>query len=185
MVRYSAHADALSGQERSRAAGGHAPSDWSSWSMPWRLSPSRTRPALMTESFDLAVLGGGPAGYVAALRAAQLGTKAVVIEKERVGGHLPEHRLHPHEGPDHLDGAAVEGEAGARVRRRHPDGDAGPAGPHGVQAGLGRCARRRGRAPAEGSRASPCCAAPVTWRGRGPLRCGARRAMRSASRRAG
>ncbi len=40
----------------------------------------------MTESFDLTVLGGGPGGYVAALRAAQLGMKAVVIEKERVGG---------------------------------------------------------------------------------------------------
>jgi dihydrolipoamide dehydrogenase len=40
----------------------------------------------MTERYDLAVLGGGPGGYVAALRAAQLGARAVVIEKERVGG---------------------------------------------------------------------------------------------------
>ncbi len=40
----------------------------------------------MTNQFDLAVLGGGPAGYVAALRAAQLGSRAVLIEKERVGG---------------------------------------------------------------------------------------------------
>ncbi len=40
----------------------------------------------MTEHFDLAVLGGGPAGYVAALRAAQLGARAVLIERERVGG---------------------------------------------------------------------------------------------------
>jgi dihydrolipoamide dehydrogenase len=40
----------------------------------------------MTGQFDLAVLGGGPAGYVAALRAAQLGARAVLIEKERVGG---------------------------------------------------------------------------------------------------
>jgi len=40
----------------------------------------------MNDQFDLAVLGGGPAGYVAALRAAQLGRRAVVIEKERVGG---------------------------------------------------------------------------------------------------
>ena len=40
----------------------------------------------MTDQFDLAVLGGGPGGYVAALRAAQLGARAVVIEKERVGG---------------------------------------------------------------------------------------------------
>ena len=40
----------------------------------------------MTGQFDLAVLGGGPAGYVAALRAAQLGAHAVLIERERVGG---------------------------------------------------------------------------------------------------
>ena len=37
-------------------------------------------------TYDLAVLGGGPAGYVGAIRAAQLGKKVVVIEKERAGG---------------------------------------------------------------------------------------------------
>jgi len=37
-------------------------------------------------SFDLAVVGGGPGGYVAAIRAAQLGTKTVVIEREHLGG---------------------------------------------------------------------------------------------------
>lgn len=36
--------------------------------------------------FDLAVIGGGPGGYVAAIRAAQLGLKTVVFERERVGG---------------------------------------------------------------------------------------------------
>ncbi|MFQ5742559.1 MAG: dihydrolipoyl dehydrogenase [Acidobacteriota bacterium] len=35
---------------------------------------------------DVAVIGAGPGGYVAALRAAQLGLQAVVIEKEFVGG---------------------------------------------------------------------------------------------------
>ena len=40
----------------------------------------------MTLQFDLAVLGGGPAGYVAALRAAQLGARPVLIEREWVGG---------------------------------------------------------------------------------------------------
>ena len=40
----------------------------------------------MPTNFDLAVIGGGPGGYVAALRAAQLGAKTVVIEKDRLGG---------------------------------------------------------------------------------------------------
>ncbi|HTG45922.1 MAG TPA: dihydrolipoyl dehydrogenase [Verrucomicrobiae bacterium] len=36
--------------------------------------------------YDLAVVGGGPAGYVGAIRAAQLGKKVICIEKERAGG---------------------------------------------------------------------------------------------------
>jgi dihydrolipoamide dehydrogenase len=35
---------------------------------------------------DVAVLGGGPGGYTAAIRAAQLGKKAVIIEQDRIGG---------------------------------------------------------------------------------------------------
>ena len=37
-------------------------------------------------AFDLAVLGGGPGGYVAAIRAAQLGLKVALIEREAMGG---------------------------------------------------------------------------------------------------
>lgn len=40
----------------------------------------------MKKSFDLAVLGGGPGGYVAAIRAAQLGYKTVIIDKDNLGG---------------------------------------------------------------------------------------------------
>tara|TARA_Y100001970_G_scaffold81050_1_gene102819 strand:- start:53 stop:1441 length:1389 start_codon:yes stop_codon:yes gene_type:complete len=36
--------------------------------------------------FDLAVIGGGPGGYVAAIRAAQLGQKVCIVEKEKLGG---------------------------------------------------------------------------------------------------
>ena len=36
--------------------------------------------------FDIAVIGGGPGGYVAAIRAAQLGMKTAVIERDKLGG---------------------------------------------------------------------------------------------------
>jgi dihydrolipoamide dehydrogenase len=38
------------------------------------------------QSFDLIVLGGGPGGYVAAIRAAQLGMKTAIVERENLGG---------------------------------------------------------------------------------------------------
>src|ERR1700757_4461408 len=37
-------------------------------------------------SFDLIVLGGGPGGYVAAIRAAQLGMKTALVEREHLCG---------------------------------------------------------------------------------------------------
>lgn len=40
----------------------------------------------MTMKADLVVLGGGPGGYVAAIRAAQLGMQVVLVEKAKVGG---------------------------------------------------------------------------------------------------
>jgi dihydrolipoamide dehydrogenase len=40
----------------------------------------------METKFDLIVVGGGPGGYVAAIRAAQLGMKAAVVERENLGG---------------------------------------------------------------------------------------------------
>ncbi len=36
--------------------------------------------------YDVGIIGGGPGGYVAAIRAAQLGLKPVLIEEDRVGG---------------------------------------------------------------------------------------------------
>ncbi|WP_207478785.1 dihydrolipoyl dehydrogenase [Arenibaculum pallidiluteum] len=40
----------------------------------------------MAEQFDVIVIGGGPGGYVAAIRAAQLGLKTACIEREHLGG---------------------------------------------------------------------------------------------------
>src|SRR5213082_994853 len=37
-------------------------------------------------SFDCVVIGSGPGGYVAAIRAAQLGMKTAVVEKDQIGG---------------------------------------------------------------------------------------------------
>ncbi|MBI3753163.1 MAG: dihydrolipoyl dehydrogenase [Deltaproteobacteria bacterium] len=38
------------------------------------------------QEFDIVIIGGGPGGYVAAIRAAQLGAKAALIEKDALGG---------------------------------------------------------------------------------------------------
>jgi dihydrolipoamide dehydrogenase len=41
---------------------------------------------IMAEAFDVAVIGAGPGGYVAAIRAAQLGLRTAVIERDQLGG---------------------------------------------------------------------------------------------------
>ena len=40
----------------------------------------------MADKYDCIVIGSGPGGYVAAIRAAQLGMKTAVVEKDRIGG---------------------------------------------------------------------------------------------------
>ena len=40
----------------------------------------------MSESYDVIVLGSGPGGYVSAIRAAQLGLKVAIVERENLGG---------------------------------------------------------------------------------------------------
>ncbi|MGZ8364134.1 MAG: dihydrolipoyl dehydrogenase [Caulobacteraceae bacterium] len=40
----------------------------------------------MAQDFDLVVIGAGPGGYVAAIRAAQLGMKCAIVERENLGG---------------------------------------------------------------------------------------------------
>ena len=37
-------------------------------------------------TYDVLVIGAGPAGYVCAIRCAQLGLKTAIVEKENVGG---------------------------------------------------------------------------------------------------
>lgn len=40
----------------------------------------------MQEKFDIIVIGAGPGGYIAAIRAAQLGMKVAIVEREHLGG---------------------------------------------------------------------------------------------------
>src|SRR5918997_5626296 len=47
---------------------------------------SRSRKSRMPETYDLIVLGSGPGGYVAAIRAAQLGRKTAIVERAELGG---------------------------------------------------------------------------------------------------
>ena len=58
-------------------------------------------------SFDLVVLGGGPGGYVAAIRAAQLGLKVAVIDREsEVRWDLSAGRLYPKQGSFRVEPSA-------------------------------------------------------------------------------
>ena len=41
---------------------------------------------MANKHFDVVVIGGGPGGYVGAIRAAQLGYKVAIIERAKLGG---------------------------------------------------------------------------------------------------
>ena len=65
------------------------------------------------QRYDLVVIGAGPGGYVAAIRAAQLGMRVACVEKDAdARRHLPERRLHPEQGAARLERALS---AGART----------------------------------------------------------------------
>src|ERR1700731_4855898 len=41
---------------------------------------------MSSDPYDILIIGGGPGGYVAAIRAAQFGFKTAVVEREHLGG---------------------------------------------------------------------------------------------------
>ena len=53
---------------------------------PYSLSEKKKSKEDIMANFDLIVIGSGPGGYVAAIRAAQLGMKVEVVEKAELGG---------------------------------------------------------------------------------------------------
>jgi dihydrolipoamide dehydrogenase len=65
----------------------------------------------MSDPYDVVIIGGGPGGYVGAIRAAQLGLRAALVERDKVGGTCLHYgciptkaMLHTAEVLDHLRG---------------------------------------------------------------------------------
>jgi dihydrolipoyl dehydrogenase len=76
----------------------------------------------VADSYDVIVIGGGPGGYVAAIRAAQLGKKTAVVEKDKPGGRCLNYAcipaktiLHSAELYDHAKNGAALGIAAKDV----------------------------------------------------------------------
>jgi dihydrolipoyl dehydrogenase len=79
----------------------------------------------MAESFDVIVIGGGPGGYHAAIRAAQLGKKTAVVEKDKPGGRCLNYACIPAKTMLHtaelLDHAQNSAELGVEVTKASLD----------------------------------------------------------------
>ncbi|MCO5316274.1 MAG: dihydrolipoyl dehydrogenase [Solirubrobacterales bacterium] len=82
----------------------------------------------MADSFDVIVIGGGPGGYVAAIRAAQLGKTTAVVEKDKVGGRCLNYACIPAKTMLHtaevLDHAKSSESIGVKVTGAELDWDA-------------------------------------------------------------
>ena len=110
------------------------------------------------DAVDLLVLGGGPGGYAAAIRAAQLGREVTLVERARPGRprrRLPAGRLHPQQGADR---AGRRGAAHARpARRRARAPTASAVSLERFQAWRGElCARPRARRRPAARRPATC-----------------------------
>jgi dihydrolipoamide dehydrogenase len=75
----------------------------------------------MADSYDVIVIGGGPGGYVAAIRSAQLGLKTAVVEKDKPGGRCLNYACIPAKTMLHtaeiLDHAQNGAELGIKVTK--------------------------------------------------------------------
>ena len=71
-------------------------------------------------SYDCIVIGSGPGGYVAAIRAAQLGMKTAVIEKDTVGGRCLNYACIPAKAVLRVADVLLGDRRGRRVRHHGP-----------------------------------------------------------------
>ena len=82
----------------------------------------------MADSFDTIVVGGGPGGYVAAIRSAQLGRKTAVVERDKAGGRCLNYACIPAKTVLHTaelyDQARNSAELGLTVKGASIDWDA-------------------------------------------------------------
>jgi dihydrolipoamide dehydrogenase len=82
----------------------------------------------MADKYDLIVIGGGPGGYVAAIRAAQLGQKTAVVEIDKPGGRCLNYACIPAKTMLHtaeiLDHARNGGELGVQAADANLDWEA-------------------------------------------------------------
>ncbi len=82
----------------------------------------------MADSYDVIVIGGGPGGYVAAIRAAQLGKKTAVVERDKPGGRCLNYACIPAKTVLHsaeiYDQARNSAELGVVVKDASVDWDA-------------------------------------------------------------
>ena len=82
----------------------------------------------MADTYDILVIGAGPGGYVAAIRAAQLGFKTAIVEREHLGGICLNWGCIPTKALlrsaeifhylQHAEGVRPDGRGQGRVRRR-------------------------------------------------------------------
>jgi len=82
----------------------------------------------MADSYDVIVIGGGPGGYVAAIRSAQLGKKTAVVERDKPGGRCLNYACIPAKTVLHTaelyDQARNSAELGVTVKGASLDWDA-------------------------------------------------------------
>jgi len=67
----------------------------------------------------LAIIGSGPGGYVAAIKAAQLGAEVTVIEREEVGGTCLNWGCIPTKNIERISRGASQGREARGIRNRY------------------------------------------------------------------